>query len=801
MTSIKELNVVNPHEETDNASQLSYRIKKAVKELRTFYYQRHPEEPLAQARAFGGKPTESIGAFVEYNLKTIHCVRSAAGLCTPCFYSKFPNAIDTNHSEKYQLFLKNQIDYILDNFDECILSKQIGKSYYRVADLHFPQNEPISCCITPIGSFFDEKEMPTCIRQYLLKRLINISASYQRDVILYVESHVKDFNKYIVEQATSEELDMLRRLHIRIVFGFESKDNFVRNVLYGKNLSLEEFENAVRRAQKEELGTYAFTFVGLYPMTHFETLSDVKNSFLYLKQLNVIPVVMFANVQEYTLADVLIQSGQYKLISPITVIEVVNLMLSIFGRIRDDGYDAWLMADPVGGPPEPVLHIFTDPATNCCSEKIYSLIKELRIDHEFRGFNNIYEQVSTCSLHKESTRYLYEREPLSLLERTELMIEQIEQKSKNYLQNLRKNELLHAKAHLLCEGVSIDNKTKDALEKIGIEEGFIHSTNMLLDDQPVNAYLMEKLVPNPACELSYQSGKFYLRYSSADSDSQPELIGEVKFLPIPEWGEIIIDGYRVSDYLRPHSNNCISIWPNQKCCYGDLRCKFCSLLKNGICLKPETVVKMIVAALKTNPLYEVHLSGGVYKSISENIGYYASIANAIHKEYPNAKISLETIPPLSKEGLQCYKESGVSSVLMNIELANESVRRRVCPGKSIISRERYIQSYREAVAIFGKWNVGSVVMFGIEGVSNEDIITLVRQLCEIGVYPVIMPFQPIKDSEMHDCKASNPDDFLVISEQVGQIINEMSMGDKLCTFGCINCGACSVENGYLLEYT
>ena len=798
MTSgLESRNVQHSDEKMNNTTLLlQSRIRSAVKNLRETYYKHHPEEPVERGHAFGGKPTESIGAFAEYNLRSCHCPRSRKGLCTPCFYSKFPNATN-DEAKPYKSLLLEQIDDIIDRFDDTIVNRMSGNIYFNETDLHYKGKMPIACCITPVGSFFDEDEFPTEVRRYLINKLLETSDKRQTDILFYVESHVTDFNNYISRIATDEELCLLRKLHLRIVFGFESRSNYVRNVLYGKALGLNAFEAAISNAKSVGFGTYAFTFAGLFPMSHAEMVSDVETSFRYLRSLDVTPVVMFANVQEYTVADVLLKTNRYRLINPITVLKIIRLMLEIFGRVRVDGLDAWLIADPVGGPPEPAYHIFSDEFTkNCCAKKIYGLIKELRRDHEYAGFDTAYTQVCNCQLHKEKLQYIYQIEAKSLEERTAEMIDCIERNSTKYLRALRNEELLFAKAHLLCEGAAVDNEAKNELSRIGITDGFIHSTNLLLDGHPVNACLLETFCQQPSCEISFRNNHFYLRVRQDNPADQPELVGEIDFIRIPEWGNETIDGYRVSDYLRPHSQKVISIWPNQRCAFGELQCKFCSLPQNGICLAPSTVVKMIECALEYNPKYDVHLSGGVYKSVSENIEYYSSIARAIHEQYPDVKISLEAIPTLSKEGLEKYKKSGIAQILMNLELANESVRKLCCPGKSSISRSRYFAAYDEAVHIFGKWNVGSVLLYGIDGVSSNEILSCVREFCKIGVYPVIMPFQPLSASPMHDHKASDPEGFIRISEEVGSIIKCYFADFNNCTFGCISCGACSIESGF-----
>lgn len=764
-----------------------------VTRLRKAYYDIHYEEPKISAYAFGGKPTESIGAFAEYNLRGAHCRRSMAGLCTPCFYSKFPNIIGIKDYTEYFI---EQIDKLIDNFDTAIISKKSGEIYYANEKLKYKNCEPIALCITPVGSFFDDIEFPEKARCYLLRRLIRKSEELSKDIILYVEAHVLDFIKWCKNTKT-EEQSLLKQLHLRIVFGFESKNKFVRNVLYGKNIDLNEFELAIELARKYGFTPYAFVFAGLYPMSHSEILSDVKESFLYLHKLGVAPVLMFANVQEYTIGDLLVKCGYANLINPITVLIVMKTMLDIFGRKNIIGHDAWLIADPVGGPPDPAKHIFSGNDLQCCSNRIYNLIKELRANHESSLFEDEYKAIINCKEHRLVAKKLEETPRDTLLKRTEKMIEFVNSQINNYVKNMRKEELVYTKAALLCQGVYADENTLDAMRFLGISDGFIHSSNLLLDNLPVNACMMEHFVENPICSITYSNKKFYLHRKNEDAFI-PDLVGEVDFIRIPEWGKEEVNGYVIGDYLRPHSLNCISIWPNQCCGLKEEKCQFCSLSGSTI-LSPETVFEMVDIALKSNQMYDVHLSGGVYKSIEENEEYYSNIAYLIHNKYPETKISLETTPPLSDKGIQKYKESGVSSLIMNLEIANENIRKKMCVGKSHISLKRYFEAYEESVNIFGKWNVASVLLWGFSEVSKEEFINCVKKMCSIGVYPVIMPFQPLNNCTLHKRSPTDVEDFIEISTEVGKIIKMELENQSICKFGCISCGACSIENNLLKE--
>ena len=135
-----------------NENVLQREMRSIAIKLRKAYYATHCEEPKISVCAFGGKPTESIGAFAEYNLRGCHCRRSKAGLCTPCFYSKFPDIIGIRDYTKY---LIEQIDKLIDDFDSAVIDKKSGEIYYDSENLFYKDCEPIALCITPVGSFFD----------------------------------------------------------------------------------------------------------------------------------------------------------------------------------------------------------------------------------------------------------------------------------------------------------------------------------------------------------------------------------------------------------------------------------------------------------------------------------------------------------------------------------------------------------------------------------------------------------------------------------------------------------------------
>ncbi len=777
--------------------ELKNKMSDCANKLREAYYEHHKNEVINEdICAFGGSENESIGPWPEFNLRGIHCNRSKCGLCTPCFYSKFANIIGIENDCDNIRALKEQIDGIVNEMDR--LSKTLNNDEsssnnvaYLQETLRFKDKKPMALCITPVGSFFDDKEMYPEVAKYLLEKLVEKSNDLGRDIILYVEAHVDDFLRNHKNGKINELLHYYKALHLRVVFGFESKNDFVRNVLYRKNLSLNRFEEAVKEAKSYGFGVFAFVFAGLYPMTEKEIYNDVSESFDYLKELNVRPVLMISNTQPFTISEVLQYCNVDTLIEPKTFAKIIKLMLEKFGVDVVDGIDPWLAADPVGGPPDPIRHIFKRDVINkiytcdACTELVRNAFSELRLTMNKEAFNEAYDKIMLCS---ESDKYeqFYNIEPKeSLYERTCKMLELVMEHIDEYIEYSNKRELTKIKAGLLCEGAILDEETQKLIsdENHLLDSEFVHASNLKFRDIVINMNLDQGFAKNSRFRINSKKSNGVM-YSSLSCEG--EFCGEIEFLPLPVWAHEEVDGEKIYNWLRPHSENCISIWPNSSCALKE-KCKFCTL--DGIkSLSPQTVVKMIDIALDTDPHYDVNLGGGIYKSEEENIEYFCQIASGIREKHSN-KISLETVPPRTKEGLERYKKAGVTTMIMNLEISNDDLRKKICPSKSEISKQRYYDAFEEAVELFGEWKVASVLIAGIQ--PDEDIINESRAMVAKKVIPIIMPYQPIKANGNGKLQSER---YVDVASKVADIIEAGKSNVMQSVEACVKCGACSLEN-------
>jgi hypothetical protein len=100
-------------------------ISKLTLELRSAYYKSHVSEPECYDVPYGGKMTESIGAWPEFILKGTFCKRSSKGFCSPCFYSRLPKGNTTRHD--YLKMVEKQVTHITDHFKPLIMDSQYGE--------------------------------------------------------------------------------------------------------------------------------------------------------------------------------------------------------------------------------------------------------------------------------------------------------------------------------------------------------------------------------------------------------------------------------------------------------------------------------------------------------------------------------------------------------------------------------------------------------------------------------------------------------------------------------------------------
>ncbi len=350
--------------------------------------------------------------------------------------------------------------------------------------------------------------------------------------------------------------------------------------------------------------------------------------------------------------------------------------------------------------------------------------------------------------------------------------------------SLSREQYISLKARLLCCGITIDESIVPGLLKEYpdfFDKGFINAVNLHINDSNLSVSVAERFSAASDIVLKKDSGGYYLQYGN-------EKVPIAFFPALPKTGTVI------DELARLHAPDCINIWPSTVCCYDtpEMKCKFCSL--KSTVKEPIPVAELadgLKKLLKQLPFgYTLNFSGGTYKNPDRMTEYWGSLAAAI-REFSDCPITIELAPPSDLSLLKVLKESGVTVLIMNLEITDEKLRREICPGKSQISREHYYEAFKEAVRLFGWGQVSSVLIGGIQ--PWEDIIRECAKLASIGVFPTIMPFRPFDDCDYALLRRCNPDELVVMSEKLGALLREFHL-DPACQPGCTKCGGCSIEN-------
>lgn len=349
-------------------------------------------------------------------------------------------------------------------------------------------------------------------------------------------------------------------------------------------------------------------------------------------------------------------------------------------------------------------------------------------------------------------------------------------------------EFLEFKAGLLCYGASLTDRCRSALEKTRpefFEKGFIDAVNMNVAESNICVSIAEDFSEKSKFILDCDEQGYFIIYNGERA--------KVRFFDkLPKTGTV------VDDLARLHADGCINIWPSTNCCYDkpDIKCKFCSLLpKTKEPIDTDELANGIKKLLKIHPSYTLNFSGATYISPDRMVEYWCELCSKIRK-FSDCPIAVEFAPPSDLSLIEKLKFSGATVAIMNIEVVDNALRKKICPGKSAITIEHYHKAFEKAVEVFGFGQVSSVMIAGIQ--PADDIKKECEILCSLGVFPTIMPFRPLDDCSLAEMKACEPENLIEMSEYLGSLLRKHGLAPH-CQEGCTKCGGCSIENDCFKE--
>ncbi len=279
--------------------------------------------------------------------------------------------------------------------------------------------------------------------------------------------------------------------------------------------------------------------------------------------------------------------------------------------------------------------------------------------------------------------------------------------------------------------------------------------------------------------VDYEGGKFLLY----DDASKARLVDEIDFTPRPAYyGKRTSSGKPMESIATARAQRMI-LCAYRHCHFWDTgeQCKYCAFFTDlnetrqvsekkfpkGV--EAQDIYETVREILKEpGRVSEIYMTAGAdYEGqppFEQEVDRYVEILQAIGRNFKGRFSSQLMAPAYSKaQYKRLHERTGLTTVCPNIEVWDERLFKWICPGKErFVGREKWIRNTVEAVEVFGRGNVYTQVIGGVElakphGFKTEDeALESNFEACEFysrnGVIFVSVVFGPARSSVFHDQK-------------------------------------------------
>lgn len=344
------------------------------------------------------------------------------------------------------------------------------------------------------------------------------------------------------------------------------------------------------------------------------------------------------------------------------------------------------------------------------------------------------------------------------------------------------------KVDLQFYGVKIDS-LKERIRATGA--GPASNVTFSIGEVPINAPVTEFLTESSPYEIK----KDFKIYKLFRSD---EYIADILFPKTPNfYNQKTAKGIPYHKIALFHGCNCIATTVFQKC---DLwrdgsQCRFCAIefsLENDSTVpvkSPEELAEVAWYAKLYDNARFFTLTTGSSKNPEGLIKHLCNCIKSI-KSKSGIPVHIQVSPNGNIKSIRDLYDAGADTIGIHIESFDKKVRSELLPGKNRIDIDTYILFWKEAVSIFGKNQVSSFIVTGL-GESMSSIIEGSHLLCELGVYPYIVPLHPVPKTHLELKRSLSPDKQIEIYETVSSFLRNNDLSWKKSIAGCVRCRSCS----------
>lgn len=236
------------------------------------------------------------------------------------------------------------------------------------------------------------------------------------------------------------------------------------------------------------------------------------------------------------------------------------------------------------------------------------------------------------------------------------------------------------------------------------------------------------------------------------------------------------------------------------CCHFDSgeQCKYCTvdLARRKWGLSEQKVMKHLLEAIdltvKKCKVRSITLTSGTFADPDEVAQEWIRLIKRI-RQVTNKSLHVQ-IEPLTDMSIYKKLSNLVQSIGIFLEVFDEDIRKKICPGKSKISREIYFKAWQEAVKYFGRGKVGTSCILGF-GEDYNKILPVIDECAKIGVRVILLLARPGSEAlgkRFRPSYLGKEKELIKFHIKVAEILMKYGLESKVgAESGCFGCQGCS----------
>jgi hypothetical protein len=165
--------------------------------------------------------------------------------------------------------------------------------------------------------------------------------------------------------------------------------------------------------------------------------------------------------------------------------------------------------------------------------------------------------------------------------------------------------------------------------------------------------------------------------------------------------------------------------------------------------------EVLRVAIDTGEAKHVYITGGSVLSVEQETERYVPIVETARRAVGDKLRVTCGSGAVNREGTLRLRDAGADSCCFNLETWDRATFEAVCPGKAtFVGRDQWVQGLVDAVGVFGRGNVGSAFVAGVElrppapGMTPDQMVSSILEgasfMLDHGIMPLYSPLWPVE---------------------------------------------------------